>query len=98
MNKKSYKINVDEKLSGLAGFPYGEEIYKKQIKPNLTEEDYENGFIIVFPTNIERIASSFVQGFFAELIKKIGFDELVEKIEIRSSSKELSKNIIWNLE
>ncbi len=79
-------------ITKLAGFPYGENIFETQVKGKI---DLQQPCKIIFPNNIEGIASSFVQGFFAEIINSIGFQGIEDKIKIETSSKELT-NDIWN--
>ena len=52
---------------------------------------------IVFPKQIEKVASSFVQGFFSELVSKIGYIGIDQKVTIVSSSSRLSDTIRKNI-
>jgi len=78
----------DNTLTGLAGFPFGEEIYKEQVK-NIFDINKEN--VIIFPEQIERVAISFVQGFTKELFEKYGRDKAIEKIEIQGKKRVVDK-------
>ena len=88
----SINLVFNKTLTKLAGFPYGESVYKEQIKDKV---DLFQPCKIVFPSNIEKVASSFVQGFFAEIVKKIGFQGIEDNIEIETVNNELTKDI-WN--
>jgi len=57
-------INLSFKNSvvALAGNPYGKNVYKEQVVPKLGEN--EDRIIISFPSQIEYVTSSFIQGFF----------------------------------
>lgn len=79
-------------ITRLAGYPYGLSIYQTQVKGKI---DIMQPCTIVFPKNIERVASSFVQGFFAEIIEEIGYQRIESSVTIVSSSQELTDDI-WN--
>ncbi len=74
----------------LAGNPYGKSEYEKQVKSKI---DFNRKNVIVFPKQIERVASSFVQGFFAEIIEKVGYAGFDELIKIEAADNELAENI-----
>ncbi|MEE1262991.1 STAS-like domain-containing protein [Ruminococcus sp.] len=90
-NSNSIKLVFDKTITRLAGYPYGEEIYEKQVKDHI---DIQKPCTIYFPKNIESIASSFVQGFFSQIIDIIGFQGIEDNISIVSSSEELSEEIL----
>ena len=76
--------------TSLAGYPFGEKTFTEQVSAQI---DYEKHVTIVFPENIKMVASSFIQGFFDEIIKHIGFKSIDEKVTIESASEELSNKI-----
>lgn len=88
-------LKFDNTMTRLAGNPYGKKIYDEQVKDNYT--DYTKKLDIIFPNNIEKIASSFVQGFFSYLVSEIGYEGIDENITIKAGSEELSKLIIKRL-
>ena len=74
----------DRSLTKLAGNIYGRKLFDEQVdgKINMNEP-----FVIVFPDQIEYLASSFIQGFFGKIYTEIGregmeknFDVIVPKI------------------
>lgn len=89
-----FELEFNKAETSLAGFPYGRAIYEHQVKDkiNLSEKTE-----IVFPAQIERVASSFVQGFFADLVEKIGYIGIEKNITIRASSEKLAKTIRDNI-
>lgn len=94
MDKKKIVLNFGEKsLPAVSGNENGIYIYKKQVEGKLSEEDYQRGFIIEFPNQIEIIGSSFLQGFCKEMIKKIGYDGIQQKVQFITSSEELTREI-----
>ena len=94
MEKNNINLEFDKTISGLAGNEYGYEEYKKQIKEKF---DIEKLNIITFPNNIEKVAISFIQGMFRDILSKINKDELEKYVQINSSSEELTQKIINNI-
>lgn len=90
------KINLEfpKSETGLAGFPYGEAVYNEQVKNKIS---FEDEIEIVFPEQIEKVASSFVQGFFAAIIAVIGYKGIEEKVIITSKSDKLTASIRKNI-
>ena len=63
------ELKFEKANTRLAGNDYGREIYIAQVKDKV---NYDDIIYIVFPDQIVNIASSFVQGFFEEIVKKVG--------------------------
>ena len=78
----------------LAGFPYGESVYSEQAKGKIS---FEGEIEIVFPNQIEKVASSFVQGFFAEIVAAIGYKGIEEQVIIISRNDSLTASIRKNI-
>ena len=74
----------------LAGNSYGRKVFEDQVRDKI---QYNQKNIIIFPNNIEKVASSFVQGFFAEIVKMIGYEKFDDVIEIHAKSEELARRI-----
>ena len=74
----------------LAGNPYGRSVYKEQVEGKI---DYSAKNVICFPQNIEKIASSFVQGFFAEIVEQVGFDRVQDVIRVTASTDQIVENV-----
>ena len=87
---KVVKLIFDKSQTRLAGFPYGETIYDK-----ISDENEQ--VKLVFPNQIEKVASSFVQGFFSELINSIGYEKIEERFIIESSNEKLTARIQENI-
>lgn len=89
-------LEFDNTLSALAGYTYGQQTYREQIKNKIN--DYNEVFYFEFPENIEYQASSFVQGFFSDLVEKIGFSGVEDKVNIISKNPNITKeNIMGKL-
>lgn len=95
---KTVELKFEKSETRLAGFPYGETIYSEQVKESVERnKDNQEQIKIVFPAQIEKVASSFVQGFFSELINTIGYEKIEELFVIETSSEKLTKKIIENI-
>ena len=82
----------------LAGFPYGETTYDEQVKNKILDTDFvDNGIKIIFPNQIKKVASSFVQGFFSELINSVGYGEIERCFLIETADEKLTKRILENI-
>ena len=88
------KLKFEKSLEGLAGYEFGMETYKNQVENRI---NFDQKITIVFPDNIQRIAYSFIQGFFENIVQHIGVSGVEKNIEIISTKEELKKIIISNL-
>lgn len=88
------ELKFDKTLTGLAGYDFGAETYSRQVEGKIS---YDNKITIVFPDNIQRIASSFIQGFFEKIVENIGIVGVEKNIDIKSSKKDMKETIIQNL-
>lgn len=93
-DKNIIELKFDKSTTRLAGNPYGLSVYNEQVKEKI---DFNKLNIIIFPDNIEKAASSFVQGFFAEIVKEIGYSKINEKVEIKTVHEKLRENIYKDL-
>ena len=92
------ELSFEKSMTRLAGFPFGKVTYDNQVKslvPDINAVDEK--ICIVFPSQIEKAASSFVQGFFSEMINTIGYDEIEKRFDIESASEKLTASIIQNI-
>lgn len=89
------ELNFDSTLRKLAGNLFGRTTYENQVKGNI---DLSNNIIFVIPDRFDRIASSFVQGFFEEIVNEIGISGVEKQIEFESSISNLKEFVLENLE
>lgn len=87
-------LMFDKSETRLAGFPYGEAVFKSQVEDKI---NYSEEINIIFPDNIEKIASSFIQGFFSKIIQNIGYTGFEKNVHIHCSSEELKQYIRKNI-
>ena len=88
------ELEFPKTISTLAGNPYGNEVYEKQVKDKF-RLDVVN--IICFPNNIDDLATSFIQGFFAEIVKITGHDNFYSAVKIQSIHERIKRRIEENL-
>lgn len=93
--ENTIELVFDKATTRLAYYPYGKEVYKNQVKPHLDFND--DITYIKFPDQIIRAASSFVQGFFEEIIDKAGYEAIGKSIVVVSKNDSLKKSIDENL-
>jgi len=87
-------VVFDKTITRVAGFEYGQECYRDQILGKL---DYTQPFTLIIPPQVRRVASSFVQGFFADIKKDIGISGIRENMTISSPYEKLQSDIIEKL-
>lgn len=81
-------------MSGLAGYPYGKKVFDDSVKGKVSEND---SIRICFPPEIEKVASSFTQGFFSEWLNAYGLDWILKNVKISAKSEALTTRIYENL-
>lgn len=92
--KNLIELKFNSTVTMLAGYDYGKQIYESQVKGNL---DLFSDFTIKFPDQIKRIASSFTQGFFREMVEEIGIIGIQERLKVISSKENLKASILRDL-
>lgn len=88
------ELKLDRSVTRLAGFEYGKNVYEEQVKGKINTS---LPVTFIFPDNIKKLASSFIQGFFAELVESIGISGIERNVGIESSNELLKKDILDNL-
>lgn len=94
MNDITINLSFPVTIQRLTDNPYGKKTYAEQVADKI---DFEKMNIIHFPDHIIRASSSFVQGFFTEIVNKIGYDNLHEHITIDSANQSLVDSVWDNL-
>lgn len=87
-------LKFNNTVRRLAGYPYGKAVFNEQVRDSI---DYNCTVYIDFPEQIIRVASSFVQGFFEEIIQNVGFLGIGKRVVIRSPHREIVDSIMKNL-
>lgn len=94
MTEINIYLDFPQTLTRLADNPYGRQIFTDQVADKI---DYSQMNIIHFPDRIIKIASSFVQGFFTEIVNHLGYAELKNHIKIEGLDEKVEKSIWKNL-
>ena len=89
------KLNIRKDITKLAGNKYGKVIYQTQVRDNI---NLEEEVVFIIPEQIDRAASSFVQGFFDDIIKKIGIEGIKTRITFQTSIPNFKQFVVDNLE
>lgn len=88
-------LSFDKTLSNLAGYDYGVSVFNSQVNGKI---DLNSQFVIEFPEQIRGVASSFVQGFFNDIVQKIGLLATEQRALIVSSRDGFSEMIMSKLQ
>lgn len=91
------ELNFNKELTKLAGNKFGKLTYDHQVLETINKNP-DNDYIIVIPERIDRIASSFIQGFFESYIQNYGFQSLVKHIKIESTIEDINDLVADSLE
>lgn len=94
MNNQIIKLEFAKDLSKLAGNRFGRTIYETQVKDRI---NFNDKIVFVFPEAIDRVASSFVQGFFDDIMMQLGLAGIKEKVFFESSIVDLKEFVLENL-
>lgn len=94
MKNNTIELKFEQTIAGLAGNDYGYEEYKNQIKEKF---DYNKNNTIIFPEQIRKVAISFVQGMFRDILERIDKNEIEKYVTIISSSEQLTQKIMSNI-
>ena len=69
----------DKSIQRLAGYEFGQSVYQNQVAGKL---DYSQIAYIEFPPEIIKAASSFIQGFFEEIVRAVGVKGLGTQVRL----------------
>ena len=89
-----FELKFDKMVTKLAGNPLGKHVFQEQL---LGKINYESDITIVIPDRIDTIASSFIQGFFEDIVKNVGISGVEDKFTFISSIPDVKNLIIRNL-
>ena len=86
-------LHAPEKDTCLSGTKRGHEMFERQVE-NVINYDLDGRIMFLFPEQVKKISSSFLQGFFWEVQREIGLRGIEDKVEIRSSAGNLKKLVL----
>lgn len=80
-------LEFDKSISRVAGYDLGQSIYQSQVAGKI---DYTREAYIEFPQEIIKAASSFVQGFFEEIVRAVGIKGIGTQVHLICSESLLT--------
>lgn len=90
MEKKEICLEFDKLITNLAGNRFGADVYEEQIKNKIAVK-CEN--TIIFPIQIEDVASSFIQGMYKKLGEEYGKATATQIMKLYAMNKEADEKI-----
>lgn len=90
----TFYLYVDKDIQALAGYRLGEEMYRDQIEDRV---DFTEDIEITIPSQILKISSSWVQGFFNGFIDALGYEVFSEHVHVHCDNPDVVKTIYRNL-
>lgn len=88
-------LSFEEGLRKLVGVDFGRDTYQSQVKAVI---DLSGTVTFVLPPEIDRVSSSFVQGFFEEIVREVGIDGVREQVALKASIDGLKEFVLENLD
>lgn len=82
---------ADKSVTKLSGNTLGRSIYDEQVKEKI---EFNGKMTFIFPERIDMLGSSFIQGFFYDIVGKIGIQGVEERVEVVAQNIENINNIV----
>lgn len=89
-----FVLDIDKTVTKLTGNTLGRKIYDDQVAPYI---DFNSDMTFIFPKSIDLLGSSFIQGFFKEIVKTITIRGVEEKVTVISEIPNIKDIIIMSL-
>ena len=83
-------LQFEKTMTNLAGDRMGNKVYKEKVAPELDENSTN---VVVFPSVIEDIASSFIEGMYKELGEKYGKGAARQIMILEAENEETNEKI-----
>ncbi len=90
MEKNIINLEFDKMITNLSGNRLGVKVFKDQVKDKFVAEKQNE---VVFPQQIEDIASSFIQGLYSEISEKYGKIEAQNFMILTSQNSKAQEKI-----
>lgn len=84
------ELVFDKLITNLAGNRYGKEVYTDQIEKKI---DINKKNIVIFPMEIEDVASSFIEGLYKILGERYGKQNALGIMELQAKNGEAQEKI-----
>lgn len=77
----------------LVGYSNGKYIYNMQLKGEISPDEIT---YIIFPEQIEKVSSSFLEGLFEDIFNQFGYKVAGEKIRVETKNESLRSSMLMN--
>ena len=77
----------------LVGYNYGKNIYNMQLKGEISPDEIT---YIVFPEQIEKVSSSFLEGLFEDIFNQFGYKVAGDKVRVETKNESLKNSMLMN--
>ena len=77
----------------LVGYNYGKHTYDMQLKDKISPDEIT---YIVFPEQIEKVSSSFLEGLFEDIFNLFGYKVAGDKIRVETKNESLRNSMLMN--
>ncbi len=91
MNKKEIILQFPNKTSDLTGNQLGRKVFEEQVEEHIVDEDTQ--LLVVVPSSINDVGTSFIQGIYANLSKKFGGDKALSIMTLYGENEETNEKI-----
>lgn len=88
--ENNIELVFDKMITNLAGNRFGKNVYMEQIEKKI---DVNKKNIVIIPSEIEDIASSFIEGIYKMLGEKYGKPNAVQIMELLAKNEETQEKI-----
>lgn len=95
MKQNKIILKFEKTTTNLAGNRFGNAVFCEQVKPKIKEDTVN---IVIFPFEIQDIASSFIEGLYKELGEKYGKDDVFDIMVLSAENEEAQNKIIDSIE
>lgn len=80
-------------ITRLVGYNYGKHTYDMQLKDEISPDEIT---YIVFPEQIEKVSSSFLEGLFEDIFNLFGYKVAGDKIRVETKNESLRNSMLMN--
>lgn len=80
-------------ITRLVGYNYGKYTYDMQLKDEISPDEIT---YIIFPEQIEKVSSSFLEGLFEDIFNQFGYKVAGDKIRVETKNESLRNSMLMN--
>lgn len=91
--QKYIQLQHDPTCPAMAGYDYAVYLWENQIKPKISQKDYELGFTILFPTHVNLVNDSFIDSLLGCILEFAPNKTTFKNVKIHSEDAHTQKDI-----